>query len=73
MNLVKIIVTVPESEADSLREVIGRAGAGKVGNYVHCSFSLKDTGRFMPQNGANPAIGQVGRLEQVEEERIEVI
>jgi len=73
MNLVKIVATVPESEADNLREAIGRAGAGKVGNYVHCSFSSRGTGRFMPQDGANPAIGQVGHLEQVKEERIEVI
>jgi hypothetical protein len=73
MNLVKIVVTVPEHEADELRKAIGYAGAGKVGNYVHCSFSSKGTGRFMPQTGANPTIGQVGHLEQVEEERIEVI
>ena len=73
MNLVKIVVTVPENEADKLRMAIGRAGAGKVGNYIYCSFSSKGIGRFMPQKGANPAIGQVGSLEQVEEERIEVI
>ena len=73
MNLVKIVVTVPENEADALREAIGQAGAGKVGNYSHCSFSSKGTGRFMPQNGAKPAIGQVGRSEQVDEERIEVV
>jgi len=70
---VKIVVTVPESHADLVREAIGRAGAGHIGNYSYCSFSSKGVGRFKPEQGASPAIGEVGRLEAVEEERIEVI
>lgn len=72
MSSYKVIVTVPENEADNLREAIGNAGGGKVGNYTHCSFSVKGIGRFKPVHGANPSIGQVGRLEEVAEERIEV-
>lgn len=72
MGNYKVIVTVPENEADKLRETIGSAGGGKVGNYTHCSFSVKGTGRFLPVDGANPAIGQVGQLEEVAEERIEI-
>lgn len=72
MSKYKIVVTVPENEADKLREAIGNAGGGKVGNYTHCSFSVKGTGRFLPVDGANPAIGQVGQLEEVAEERIEI-
>lgn len=69
---VKIVVYVPEANADSLREAIGKSGAGKIGNYTFCSFSSKGTGRFLPGDGANPAIGEIGKLESVEEERIEV-
>ena len=72
MSNVKIIVTVPVSHADLLREAIGKAGAGRIGNYEFCSFSSKGTGRFRPLTGANPAIGEVGKLEEIEEERIEV-
>lgn len=72
MGNYKVVVTVPENEADKVREAIGSAGGGKVGNYTHCSFSVKGTGRFLPVDGANPAIGQVGRLEEVAEERIEI-
>lgn len=68
----KVVVTVPENEADKLRDATGNAGGGKVGNYAHCSFSVKGTGRFLPVNGAKPAIGQVGLPEKVTEERIEV-
>lgn len=72
MSSFKVVVTVPENEADKLREAIGNVGGGKVGNYTHCSFSVKGTGRFLPINGAKPAIGQVGKPEEVAEERIEV-
>lgn len=72
MSQMKIVVTVPESHADVLREAMGRANAGRVGNYEFCSFSSKGIGRFRPLDGAKPAIGQVGTLEQVVEERIEV-
>lgn len=68
----KIIITTPESAADKVRDAIGKAGGGKVGNYNYCSFSSKGVGRFLPQEGANPAIGHVGKLEEVIEERIEI-
>jgi hypothetical protein len=71
-ELVKIVVTVPEKDADKLRKVIGDSGAGSLGNYTHCSFSVKGVGRFLPQDGANPTIGKVGKPEEVIEERIEI-
>lgn len=70
---VKIVVSVPLSHADVVRDAIGRAGAGKIGNYTYCSFSSKIIGRFKAEEGANPTIGEVGRLEALEEERIEVV
>lgn len=63
---------MPEADADKLRKAIGEAGGGKIGNYSNTSFSVRGVGRFLPQEGANPAIGQVGKLEEVAEERIEV-
>ncbi len=71
-ELVKIVVFVPETHADMVREAMGKAGAGKIGNYTYCSFSVKGQGRFKPEEGANPRIGKVGTLEVVDEERIEV-
>lgn len=68
----KIVVTVPLTHADQVREAIGKAGGGKLGNYGFCSFSTRGVGRFKPETGANPHIGSVGQLEAVEEERIEV-
>jgi len=71
-KLVKLVVTVPESHADIVREAIGKIGGGKVGNYAFCSFSSRGIGRFKPLEGAHPAIGSVGNIESVPEERIEV-
>jgi len=70
---VKIVVFVPETHTDIVREVIGKTGAGIIGNYSFCTFSSKGTGRFRPEEGANPHIGSVGKLEEVTEERIETI
>ena len=70
---VKIVVFVPETHTDVVREAMGKAGAGKIGNYSFCSFSSKGIGRFKPEQGANPHIGEAGKFEEVVEERIETI
>lgn len=72
-NDVKIVVFVPIDDADSFRAAVHEAGAGKIGDYSHCSWSTRGIGRFKPEKGADPTIGQVGKLELVEEERIEFI
>ena len=49
------------------------AGAGQIGDFSHCSWSVVGTGRFPAGSGASPAIGAVGAVELVTEERVEVI
>ena len=72
-NNVKIVVFVPETHTDIVRDVMGKAGAGIIGNYSFCTFSSKGLGRFRPEQGANPHIGEIGKLEEVVEERIETV
>ncbi|MEI6316267.1 MAG: hypothetical protein WCO65_00895 [bacterium] len=72
-NNVKLVIFVPLSHADIVREVLGKTGAGKIGNYEFCSFSTRGIGRFRGNKNSNPSIGQAGNFESVEEERIEVI
>ena len=72
-DTVKIVVFVPVAHADVVREAMGNAGAGKMGNYTFCFFSTKGTGQFKPEEGAHPAIGVIGNVERVEEERIETV
>ena len=70
---VKIIVFVPKTHADIIRKALGEAGAGKIGRYTYCSYSVNGFGRYIPTKGAKPFLGKVGGHEQVEEERIECV
>jgi len=70
---VKLVVFVPLSHADIVRQALGEAGAGQIGNYDFCSFSSRGTGRFRGNEKSNPSIGKAGEHEEVEEERIEVV
>ena len=71
--LFHLIVYVPVTHADAIRSAMAEAGAGRIGNYDSCSFSTRGTGRFRPLAGADPQIGKAGRLESVDEERIEAV
>ncbi|WP_145691216.1 Nif3-like dinuclear metal center hexameric protein [Rhodococcus rhodochrous] len=69
----KWVVMVPSDAADAVRAGLFAAGAGALGNYRECCWSTTGTGQFRPVDGADPAIGSVGDLERVPEDRIEVI
>lgn len=70
---VKLVVFVPLTHSDIVRQALGEAGAGKIWNYDFCSFSSIGTGRFRGNERSNPAVGEANKYEAVEEERIEVV
>jgi dinuclear metal center YbgI/SA1388 family protein len=70
---VKLITFVPAEKVDALSQALFDAGAGRIGDYTSCSFRSPGEGTFFGQTGANPAIGQSGRLEQVAEIRLETL
>jgi dinuclear metal center YbgI/SA1388 family protein len=72
-NLDKWVVFVPAVDAEAVRTALFAAGAGRSGDYSQCSWSVAGTGQFLPHDGAAPAIGEVGTVEQVAEDRVEVI
>ena len=57
----KIVTFVPVGDAQKVRQAMGDAGAGVLGNYHHASFSSRGTGRFISDKGAHPAIGEIGK------------
>ena len=69
----KIVLYVPADHAEAVRQALGDAGAGRIGDYDHCTFTIEGTGRFRPGAGAHPTIGEVGKLEEVSEHRIETV
>ncbi len=70
---VKVVVFVPETHAQNVREALSANGCGRLGDYDSCSFSTAGVGRFRPLKAANPFVGKVGEIEEVTEERIEVL
>ncbi|HYF05196.1 MAG TPA: hypothetical protein VEA59_03405 [Patescibacteria group bacterium] len=73
MKFYKLVTYVPQTHAGAVRKSLGDAGIGKFEKYTYCSFSVVGTGRFTPLEGASPAIGEVGRPEEVEEECIQTV
>lgn len=71
-TFVKLSVYVPKTHLDVVRSAISEAGAGQIGDYEACTFSVSGTGQFRPLDSANPFIGKAGELESVEEMKIEV-
>lgn len=69
----KLIVFVPESDAGQVLDALTAAGAGVIGNYERCAWMTTGTGTFRPGDGANPTIGQVGAVEEVDEYRLEMV
>jgi hypothetical protein len=66
-----LIVTVPVSHLHDLLNAMGEAGAGQIGNYTHCAFFSPGTGRFKPNEAANPMLGEKSQIKEVDEYRIE--
>ncbi|GFN24271.1 MAG: Nif3-like dinuclear metal center hexameric protein [Thermoanaerobacteraceae bacterium] len=69
----KLVTFVPEEAEGRVRDALGAAGAGWIGNYSHCTFRTLGTGTFLPLAGTSPYIGQEGKLEEVKEYRLETI
>ena len=67
------VIFVPPENADAVRAAVFAAGAGGIGDYSQCSWSVTGTGQFLPGDRASPAIGSVGAPARVVEDRIEVI
>jgi len=69
----KLVVFVPVKSAAKVANVVFAAGAGAIGNYSHCGFQAEGRGSFLPLEGAKPAIGKKGKVEEVAEVRFETI
>lgn len=70
---VKIFVTIPQENVEDVRKAMCDAGAGIIGNYSYCTTATKSIGTFIPNNEANPYLGEKNKLKYVDEEKLEVI
>lgn len=71
--LQKIVTYCPLNKANEVRSALFEAGAGKIGNYDECSFTVEGTGTFKAGENTNPHVGTKHRRHYEKEERIEVL
>ena len=69
----KLAVYVPPAQRERVAIAMFKSGAGKLGAYSECGFSVRGEGTFLPMEGARPAVGTVGTRERIEEDKLEVL
>jgi dinuclear metal center YbgI/SA1388 family protein len=69
----KLVTFLPAGHVEAVAAALAAAGAGTIGKYTSCSFRTTGTGTFFGEEGANPVVGAAGRLEHVEELRLEMV
>jgi len=72
-DLNKLVTYVPLAYADQVRSTLFAAGAGHIGKYDQCSFSLEGEGSFRASAGTNPFAGEIGKFHLEKEIRIETV
>lgn len=70
---VKCVTFVPETHWEKVRNALSQSGAGHIGQYSGCSWSVSGEGNFVPEPGSQPFLGTVGKMERVVERRLEMI
>ncbi len=72
-SIQKLQIFVPLAYAEQFKSALAEVGAGQIGDYDHCFFSVKGTGEFRALENANPFVGNKGEIHQEEEMKIECV
>jgi dinuclear metal center YbgI/SA1388 family protein len=73
VDQVKIVTFVPAASVAVMIEALSAAGAGQIGDYEQCAFTVEGAGRFVAGDATSPTVGQAGRLNTEAEVRIEMV
>jgi len=68
----KLVTYVPTENAETLRQALFKVGAGSIGNYDHCSYSVEGIGSFKGNENSNPVIGEKGQTHYEKESQINI-
>lgn len=71
--LTKLIVYIPITHTEELKQALFNVGAGEIGAYSECSFTVRGSGTYKPLVGSTPFEGEQDVRSQVEEDRVEVL
>ena len=72
-KLLKLVTFIPQGHLEIVRDAVFAAGAGEIGKYDKCSFSLEGLGSFRGGDEANPYVGERGEFHLEPEARFETI
>lgn len=66
-------VYVPAADSERLVSALAEAGAGTVGDYDQCTFTVSGQGTYRPLPGADPADGEIGVLTRKPEQAVSMV
>ncbi len=69
----KLTFFVPDSHLEAVKTAVFDAGAGQIGNYSNCCWQVQGIGQFVPMVGSDPHTGTQGKLETLDEWRVEMV
>ncbi|MFN2626965.1 MAG: Nif3-like dinuclear metal center hexameric protein [Mycobacteriales bacterium] len=69
----KLVTFVPEQNADAVIDALAAAGAGRIGGYDRCAWTVTGVGTFRAGPGTTPTVGAVGSVTAVPERRVEMV
>ncbi|HWB93584.1 MAG TPA: Nif3-like dinuclear metal center hexameric protein [Puia sp.] len=71
--LQKLYCFVPVGHLEAVRAAVFAAGAGHIGGYSECSYSVEGSGTFLGGEGTQPFVGKPGSRHTEKEARLEVV
>lgn len=69
----KICFYVPQASAETVKNAMFKAGAGKIGNYDCCAWQILGEGQFKPLEGSDAYIGEKNKLKKISEFKVEMV
>lgn len=72
-QLKKLVTFIPTDQAEKVQQAIFEAGAGHVGNYDSCGYTLEGIGSFRGNENSKPFVGEKGNFHTEKETRFETI
>jgi dinuclear metal center YbgI/SA1388 family protein len=70
---VKVVTFLPAGAVDDVVDALSRVGAGRIGQYEQCAFTVHGVGRFVAGAATNPAVGEPGTANTEPEVRLEMV
>ena len=69
----KLSFFIPETHVEQVKQALFDKGAGRIGQYDHCSWQVLGEGQFRPLEGSKPFLGTQHEIERVSEYKVEMV